>query len=183
MCAWQTHQKLCWEEKNDITSFFLHIFLKLHISLSTFSKARCGLTFCFNGNLRKSQVNQPTCNQHRALECRKLRTHNPWSRVLLDKLTASQLVKKFPAFYWPRIFITAFTSTHHLSLSLASSNQSMPPHPTSWRSILILFSHLRLGLTNGLFPSGFPTKTLNASPLLHMRYTPRPSHSSLFYHP
>ena len=36
----------------------------------------------------------------------------------------------------------------------------MPAHPTSWRSILILFSHLRLGLPSGLFPSVLPTKTL-----------------------
>ena len=34
------------------------------------------------------------------------------------------------------------------------------PLPTSSKSILILSSHLRLGLPNGLFPSGFPTKTL-----------------------
>ena len=42
--------------------------------------------------------------------------------------------------------------------------QSSPhtPHPTSWRSILILSTHLRLGLPSGLFPSSFPTKTLYA---------------------
>jgi len=38
----------------------------------------------------------------------------------------------------------------------------MPPYPTSWRSILILPSHVFLCLPNGLFPSGFPTKTLYA---------------------
>ena len=32
--------------------------------------------------------------------------------------------------------------------------------PTFWRSILILSCHLRLGLPNGPFPSGFPTRTL-----------------------
>ena len=39
------------------------------------------------------------------------------STVLLEKLTGSQLVKKFPAFYGTRTFITAFTSARHLSLS------------------------------------------------------------------
>jgi len=34
----------------------------------------------------------------------------PWSRVLLEKLTGLQLVKKCPAFYGNRRFITAFTS-------------------------------------------------------------------------
>jgi hypothetical protein len=41
----------------------------------------------------------------------------PWSRVLLEKLTGLQLVKKFPAFYETRKFITTFTSTRHLSVS------------------------------------------------------------------
>ena len=41
----------------------------------------------------------------------------PWCRVLLEKLTGLQLVKKFPAFHGTRRFITALTSVCHLSLS------------------------------------------------------------------
>ena len=41
----------------------------------------------------------------------------PRSRVLLEKLTGSQLVKKLPEFYSTRRFITSLTSTGHLSLS------------------------------------------------------------------
>ena len=83
-----------------------------------------------------------------------------WCRVLLEKLTGLQPVKKFPAFHGTRRFITALTNVRHLSLSWASPIQSIYPHPTSWRSILILSTHLRLGLPSGLLPSGFPTKTL-----------------------
>jgi len=84
----------------------------------------------------------------------------PCCRVLLEKLTGLQLVKKFPAFHGTRRFITALTSVRHLSLSWASPIQSVYPHTTSSRSILILSTHLRLGLSRDLFPSGFPTKTL-----------------------
>ena len=51
----------------------------------------------------------------------------PLSRVLLENLIGSQLVKKFPA-----RFITAFTRARHLSLSEARLIQSMsPPQSTS----------------------------------------------------
>jgi hypothetical protein len=57
---------------------------------------------------------------------------NPWDRVLLEKLTDSQLVNKFPTFYGTRKYITAFASARHLSLlSLARSIKYMPPHSTS----------------------------------------------------
>jgi len=102
----------------------------------------------------------------------------PRSRVLLENLTGPQLSKKYPAFYGTRRFITAFTSVRHLSLTWASSIQSILPHHTFSRSIVILSSHLSLGLPGGLFHSGFPTKTVY-TPLLypHTRYMPRPSHS------
>ena len=74
----------------------------------------------------------------------------PWCRVLLEKLTGLQLVKNFPAFHGTRRFITALTSVRHLSLSWASPIQSIYPNPTSWRSVLILSTHLRLGLPIGL---------------------------------
>ena len=76
----------------------------------------------------------------------------PWCRVLLEKLTGLQLVKKFPAFHATRRFITALTSVLHLSLSWANPIQSIYPHSTSWRSILILSTHLRLVLPSGSFP-------------------------------
>ena len=93
------------------------------------------------------------------------------SRVLLEKLTVSQLVKKFLIYYGTPRFITAFSTARHLSLSWASSIQSISPHPTSWKSIFILSSHLRLGLPSGLFPSCFPTKTLYMPPLSSIRAT------------
>ena len=75
----------------------------------------------------------------------------PWCRVLLEKLTGLQVVKKFPAFYGTRRFITVFTSFRYPSLSWASPIQYTYPQPTSWRSILILSTHLRLGLPSCLF--------------------------------
>ena len=81
----------------------------------------------------------------------------PWSTVLLEKLTGSA-ASQIPRIFGTRRFITVPTSARHLSLSWANSIQSPQPPPTSWRTILILSYHLRLGLLNGLFPSGLHTK-------------------------
>ena len=104
----------------------------------------------------------------------------PWCRVLLEKQTGLQLVKKFPAFHGTPRFITPLTKVRHLSLSWASPIQSIYPHPTSWRSILKLTTHLRLGLPSGLYPSGFPTKTLY-TPLSSPTRVTCPAHLILLY--
>jgi hypothetical protein len=75
-----------------------------------------------------------------------------------------------------------FTTAHHWSLSWARWIQSTPFQPISRISILILSSHLRLGLTTGLFPSGFPTKILY-SHLSHACYMSRISQSLPVDHP
>jgi len=100
----------------------------------------------------------------------------PWCRVLLEKLTGLQLVKKFSAYHGTRKFITALTSVRHLSLSCANPIQSIYSHPTPWRSILILSTHLCLGLPSGLFPSDFPyQEPIHPTLLTHTRHMPNPS--------
>jgi hypothetical protein len=75
----------------------------------------------------------------------------PRSRVILDKLTVPQLVKKYPTFYVTWTFITIFITTCHLSLSWARYIQTMTSHPISLRSILILPYFLCLDLPSGVF--------------------------------
>ena len=70
-------------------------------------------------------------NNKKALAHYKLSRLTPWCRVLLEKLSYLQIVKKFPAHHGTRRFITALTSVRHLSVSWASPIQSVYPHPTS----------------------------------------------------
>ena len=141
--------------------------------------SRTGKTSSFYINRVASTVNVQSnqyATKHSAYKNFTYSILTPWCTVLLEKLTGFQLVKKFPAFYGTRSFITTVTSAHHLSLSWANSIQSTPPHPTSWRSILISSSHLRLGL----LPSGFPTKTLY-TPVLSPIQATCPAHLILLY--
>ena len=87
----------------------------------------------------------------------KINTHIriPWSRILLDKLTDSQLVKKFLAFYGTRSSITAFTTARHVYLSWARSIQFMPPIPY-FIHVNVIFPTTPWSSTRS---SGLPTKT------------------------
>jgi len=62
-------------------------------------------------------------------------TYSMEHKVLLEKLTGLQLVKKFPAFYGTRRFITAFTSARH-----PSPHQSISPGPRQVHMIRNEFS-------------------------------------------
>jgi len=75
-----------------------------------------------------------------SVACSRWTLLTPWSRVILEKPTGSQLVKKFPVFYGTRRLFTAFIRARHPSLSWASSIHSMPPYPTSWISIRVNIS-------------------------------------------
>jgi hypothetical protein len=94
-----------------------------------------------------SLISNGSTDSHPALRTERPTLHasityllTPWSRVLLEKLTGLQLVKKFPAFYGTRRIINAFTSARRLSLSRASSIQSIPPtsHFLKFRLDIIL---------------------------------------------
>ena len=107
----------------------------------------------------------------------------PWSKVLLEKLTVSKLVQKFPAFYG--------TSKVHYRIykcppPVPTSSQLHPVHvPTS--HFLKIHLNIILPSTPGPYKSPFSRRfphrnPVYASPLPHTSYMPRPSHSR-FYHP
>ena len=107
-----------------------------------------------------------------------------WDRVILEKLTNSQLVRNSLHFVGPQgsLSLSQEPTTCPYSGPDRFSLCPLPPS-TSWISILTLSSHLCLGLTSGLFPPKFPHQNpVCTSPLLRTWYMPLPSHSS-FYHP
>jgi hypothetical protein len=99
-----------------------------------------------------------------------------WTWVLLEKLPVVQLIKNLPTFYGTRMFITVFTQVLHWSLSWARTIQSIPPQPISLRSILILFTHQRLGFPSGSSLLDFPPISYMHSSSPHSCYMTCPSH-------
>jgi len=110
-------------------------------------------------------------------------THSltPWSGVLLEKLTGSQVVKKFPAFYGTWRSITTFKSAPHLYLSWASSIQSLAPPPIQFPEVPFecyppIYAWVFQFVS---FPQGSPPKTLYATLLAPSTRATCPAHPIL----
>ena len=84
----------------------------------------------------------------------------PCSRVPLEKLTGFAASQEIPRISWnPKVHYR--THKRPPPVPILSHPHPVPTIPSHFLKIyLILSSHLRLGLPNGLFRSGFPTKTL-----------------------
>ena len=90
---------------------------------------------------------------------------SPWE---INRFSASQ---EIPLILWNQRVHNGVHKSPPLVPVLSQINPVHAPHPTSWRSSLILSSDLRLDLPSGPSPSSFPTKTLYASPLSPIRAT------------
>ena len=134
--------------------------------------------------IRTSDLMELLCTRNfKTVRC-KLLTYllTPWCRVLLEKLTGLQLVKKFPAFLWnPKVHYR----THKRAPTVPVLGQRNPVHiPTS---------HLLDIHPNIIHPSTprsphwslsvrFPHQDPIRPPLLtHTRNMPSPSHSSRLF--
>ena len=85
----------------------------------------------------------------------------PWSRVFWKSLVP-QLVKKFSTFCGSQRLINMFERAHYMFLSCDRSVQSTACRPISTRSVLVLYSHLCLGLANGLGYAPKPCMNLSS---------------------
>jgi len=89
-----------------------------------------------------------------------------------NRLSVSQ---EIPRILWsPKVHYRIHKCSPSIPI-LSQINPVHAPHSTSWRYILILSSHLLLGLPSGLFLSGFPTKILH-TPLLSPVLATCPAH-------
>jgi len=108
----------------------------------------------------------------------------PWSRVLLEKLIASQLAKKFPKILWnPKVHYRR----HKCPPPVPILGQLDPVHtPTSQFLKIDRNINLpsRLGSAKWPLSLRFPYQnSVYASIFPCTRYIPRPSHYSRFCHP
>ena len=96
------------------------------------------------------------------------------------RFSASQ---EIPRILWiPKVHYHIPTCPPTVSI-LSQLRSVRAPHPTSWRYIFILSSHLYLVLPSGSFLQVSPPTVSIRLSSPHTRYMPRPFHYSRFNHP
>ena len=98
---------------------------------------------------------------------RRTLVHKKWHRTVLTysmeqcppwQANRFSFSQEIPRILWnPKVHYRVYKCRPSVPV-LSQINSVHAPHPTSWKSILILLFHLRQELPSGLFPSGFPTK-------------------------
>ena len=130
--------------------------------------ARCGLSSsgaCLQRDNGRPHTARHTFKQITYLLTWSMELNNSWEA---NRFSASQKITRI---LWNQ---KLYYHIHKCSSPVSILSQLDPahtPHSTFCVSILILSSHLRLGLPSGLFPSGFPTKTLYTPLLFPIRAT------------
>jgi hypothetical protein len=152
---------------------FNRIFFLLIIDKSHNTAAQCGMWFLLTTRCSLSFASGYLLTY--------LLTHCMVQSIIwkTDSHSACQKISCFLYGTWR--FITVFIKVRHWTLYWGSRIQFAPSNPISLRSILILSSHLRLGLRSGLLCSGLPTKTLykHLSPPPCVSHVPPTTSSSI----
>ena len=89
-----------------------------------------------------------------------INTRTPQSRVIPEKLTVPQLVKKFPESDGTRMFITAFTTVPPPTCPCLRPDQTRLPLSHFLKINFIIIPAYTHRSSKRSFPSGFPTKIL-----------------------
>ena len=89
-----------------------------------------------------------------------------WSRVLLEKLTGFAVNQEIPRILWnPKVHYRTYKRPP--PVPVLNQLHPVPTTPSHFLKFhLNIIPHLRLGLLNGPFPSGFPTKIVRITKVI-----------------